>query len=132
MSSRFPVLLGVLLLGCEAGQEPNPCGPERVTVMASMGTTPTFTWAPACGVTAINVVEAQPDGPGVWHVETTDNRNTIASEVRYGQRPAGTTVRAGPVPLVAGRTYSVLLLVAEPLSDGTTGISGIGDLTFTP
>jgi hypothetical protein len=65
-------------------------------------------------------------------VETTDNRNTIASEVRYGQRPSGTTVRAGPLPLVAGRTYSVTLMVAEPLSDGTTGISGIGDLTFTP
>jgi len=132
MSSRLPVLLGVLLLGCDAGQEPNPCGSERVTLMASVGTTPTFTWAPACGVAAINVVEARPDGPAVWHVETTDTRNTIASEVRYGQRPGGTTVRAGPLPLVAGRAYSVLLLVAEPLSDGTTGISGIGDLTFTP
>jgi hypothetical protein len=75
---------------------------------------------------------AQPDGPGVWHVETTDHRNTIASEVRYGQRPAGTTVGAGPLPLVAGRAYRVSLMVSEPLSDGTTGISGIGDLTFTP
>jgi hypothetical protein len=132
MSSRLPVLLGVLLLGCDAGQEPNPCGSERVTLMASVGTTPTFTWAPACGVAAINVAEARLDGPGVWHVETTDTRNTIDSEVRYGQRPGGTTVRAGPLPLVAGRAYTVLLLVAEPLSDGTTGISGIGDLTFTP
>jgi len=50
--------------------------------------------------------------------------------VRYGQRPAGTTVRAGP--LVAGRAYRVSLMVAEPLSDSTNGISGIGDLTFTP
>ena len=132
MSSRLPVLLGVLVLGCEAGQEPNPCGSERVTLTASVGTTPTFTWAPACGVAMINVVEAQPDGPAVWHVETTDNRNTIPSEVRYGQRPAGTSVRAGPLPLVAGRAYRVSLMVAEPLSDGMTGISGIGDLTFTP
>ena len=132
MSSRLPVLLVVLLLGCEAGQEPNPCGSERVTLTASVGTTPTFTWAPACGVAVISVVEAQPAGPAVWHVETADNRNTIASDVRYGQRPGGTSVRAGPLPLVAGRAYSILLLVAEPLSDGTIGISGIGDLTFTP
>ena len=132
MSYRLPVLLGVLLLGCDAGQEPNPCGPERVTLMASAGTTPTFTWAPACGVAWINVVEAGPDGPAVWHVETNDNRNTIASEVRYGQRPAGTTVRVGPLPLVAGRAYRVSLMVAEPISGGMTGIGGIGDLTFTP
>jgi hypothetical protein len=126
------VLFGVLLVGCDAGQEPNPCVSERVTVVASAGTIPTFTWTPDCGVFSINVIEAQPEGSGVWYVETADTRNTIASEVRYGQRPAGTTVRAGPLPLVAGRAYSVLLLVAEPLSDGTTRISGIGDLTFTP
>jgi hypothetical protein len=95
-----------------------------VTISVSAGTTPTFTWSPACRVTALLVeVEA---GGDVWYIEATGAQG-IASGVVYGTEPAGAEEDQPAIPLVAGETYDVLVARGDLANLELAGMA-----TFTP
>ncbi len=85
------------------------CPGDAVTLTASAGLTPLFTWAPACGIAFLEVYPR--DGGGaLWTVYAesgADLENPIASGVRYGATPSAGHTVAGPEPLQAGSPYSV-------------------------
>lgn len=102
-------LVGALVLslvGCSDTASPNrdPCTGD-VTISVSSGTTPTFTWSPACGVLAVLVEE---DASDIWIISATGN-GTIGSGVKYGTVPSGAEEGTAPVALLAGHTYEVIL-----------------------
>lgn len=80
-----------------------PCTTD-VSVTVSGGTTPTFTWTPACRVIGLLVEEGASDR---WLLEATGAG--IAPGVTYGSVPAGASQDAPAIPLVSGTTYEVIL-----------------------
>jgi hypothetical protein len=105
---------------------PECAGPVAVTVSA--GTTPTFSWTPACTLYFLDVTTAD-GGQEIWAVGNSDFRNTIPPGVRYGTVPAGARLIDGPVPLVVGTAYRVFVAYALP---GGGGDQFAGEATFTP
>jgi hypothetical protein len=97
-------------------------GGNTVTVFASAGTTPTYTWS---GPTAVSIDVARASAPsvGVWGISSPLNRD-IASGAMHGVKPSdasetATTERV----LTAGIKYRVTIA----LVDGTSG-----SVDFTP
>ena len=82
---------------------PTCSGPVEVTV--SGGTTPTFTWTPACTVHILLVEQGATDR---WFLVAT-SEGGIAPGVRYGIVPAGAEQAEPAIPLTAGRTHDVTL-----------------------
>jgi hypothetical protein len=76
----------------------------NVTVSVSAGTTPTFTWTPACRVIGLLV---ELEASDQWFIEGTGGG--IASGVQYGIVPPGATSSEPARPLVSGTTYEVIL-----------------------
>jgi probable HAF family extracellular repeat protein len=108
---------------------PECTGPVALTVSA--GTTPTFSWTPACRVNYLNIDTA--DGAQeIWSIGSDDGElasyNTIAPGVRFGVVPPRATQIDPLVPLVPGTAYKVF--VAFRLADG--GDEFAGEATFTP
>ena len=107
-------------------QEQSDCtGPVSVSVSA--GTTPTFSWTPACKVAYldIGVVATYEE---IWAMSSiVDETNTIPSGAKFGVIPHGARRIEGPVPLRRGTTYYVFVAFFK---DGleTDG----GSATFTP
>ena len=81
-----------------------PCTVDSVEVDVSSGTTPTFTWTPACLVFALLVEQEASDR---WLLQATGEG--IASGVRYGTVPRGAVAPDPAIPLQAGTTYEVIL-----------------------
>lgn len=113
--------------GCsdkDTGTGPVNVGPctEGVTISVSGGTTPRFTWTPACKPLALLV---EGDGGDTWYVRAVGDG--FASGVTYGTAPTGTTVEYGPEPLQTGAVYDVILSSGAA---GTWHIVGIKQ--FTP
>jgi hypothetical protein len=97
----------------EPGRVP-PCT-GAVTITASAGLTPTFTWTPACRVSEFEVMDRR-TGQVVWSVRSW--WTGIAPGLRYGAAPSGSEVRVAPTPLVAGGAYIVTtILVHESFAD---------------
>ena len=69
----------------EPEQLPDCAG--EVSVAASSGTTPTFSYTPRCRIMFL-LVEPAATGSDLWSVETS-GRNRIGPDVRYGVVPAG-------------------------------------------
>lgn len=131
-SFRAAAALSIALIagnGCST-QGPNlPACTGPVTVTATSGTSPTFSWTPACQLEGLTV--ALP-GPGaiVWSVASPNQTNSIAPSVRYGRTPAGATLVTGATALSAGSSYGVTLFVFD---DGHGGsVQAAGSLTFVP
>ena len=103
---------------------PGCSGPVSISV--STGTTPTFSWTPACKVyfLDIGVVDTNQE---IWAVGNFDAKNTIAPGVKFGVTPAGTRLIEGPVPLQSGKAYSIFIAFYNNGVE-TDG----GRLTFTP
>jgi len=93
-----------VLAGCNGStDEPLlPCD-DGVFVNATTGTTPTFSWNPACLISRIAVADSA--GTILWDVQTT--ASVMAPPLVYGQTPDGAVVHTTPGALVAGRSYSV-------------------------
>lgn len=125
-----PALLGVALAtaSCSATQEPTPCG-ASVDLVVDRGPEPVLAWTPACAVAQVGVTKV--GGDVVWILGVASDRNTIASGVRYGERPAGTRHLVAPQPLEIGVQYDVQLIVAEPGPAGTVQLFGTGLRRFT-
>ena len=118
------------LPGC--GDDDDPAGPDGtlapctgdVTVSVSAGTTPTFTWTPACTVRALLVEE---DASDRWFILATGTAG-IAPGVVYGTVPAGASQDEPALPLTAGVAHDVVLFRVLTTSTGT--IAGMRE--FTP
>jgi hypothetical protein len=115
-----------------AGDEHAPAGPDdlapcsgSVAVSVTAGTTPTFTWTPACAASAM-MVEARTSER--WFVAAAGPAG-IASGVTYGTVPAGASELGKPAAtLVAGQTYTVTVFRAAADHHAVTA----GHATFTP
>ena len=118
----------VLVPAC-SDQGPPPACTGTVTATVSAGTTPTFSWTPACSLEGLIV--ALP-GPGAlaWRIESTTQTNTIAPPVTYGVTPAGAQAPTAPTALVTGTTYDLSLLRLDDHQGGT--IQPAGSATFAP
>lgn len=94
----------------------------NVTVSVSAGTTPTFTWTPACRVIGLLVEFGASDH---WFLEGTGGG--FAPGVQYGIVPPGASSAEPATPLVSGTTYEVILFRGTP---ETATIAAIKE--FTP
>ena len=129
---RTALLTTVALAAAGCGDDDDPAGPDDlapctgdVTVSVSAGTTPTFSWSPACRAYGLIVEEGASDR---WLLVATGSAG-IAPGVRYGTVPAGASQRGEPaVPLVAGRAYDVT--VFRGTTDDNARPAGSRD--FTP
>lgn len=125
---QFYTLILLLPLGA---CDDDTTGPEEVAgtdattsveVDVSGGATPTFSWSPDCEA-ALLLVEGDFEGD-TWHITTDEatwddaaQANRIRSSVTYGTVPAGVDERYGPLTLVEGRQYQVLLWRISPDGD---------------
>lgn len=131
---RLALLAAAAFLACVAGAgcvdstatstRSGACAGE-LTATVSAGTTPTFTWSPACKITRLLVLK-EDGGAEAWLVEA--GENAIASGVKYGVVPAGATQGAPPTALVAGQVYDLVLL--RTTAAGSLEVAG--GTAFTP
>lgn len=102
------------LLACNS--EPN--GFERgcdslVSFEIGPGLTPDIGWSPEC---KIGLLRVSGSAGIVWQVRASDQfgpDNLIEPTLRYGVQPAGTTVEAGPVPLVTGGQSTIQVWIVD-------------------
>lgn len=123
-------LAGILAVGCSSSGPNDGRCEEALSFQISAGLTPTFGWAPDCTVAQVRVIrlaDQQAPEAEVWSVLAAEN--VVAGPVSYGAPPAGTTETTPDVPLVAGKTYRLVLAVRNP----DTGVLLVGGLfEFTP
>jgi hypothetical protein len=119
----------MLAIATATGCGSDATGPEaggactgNVTVSVSAGTTPTFTWTPACRVIGLLV---ELEASDQWFLE--GSGDGIAPGVQYGIVPPGATASEPARPLVSGTTYEVILFRGTP---ETATIAAIKE--FTP
>lgn len=136
MLRRLPLLVLVLasctvLLGCSddstSTAELLECTGE-VNVSVSAGTTPQFSWSPACRLFFL-IVEPAASGTDLWSI-ISEGANRIAPPVRYGTVPADAEELDPPTPLLAGTAYKVV--VARYTGPGPQEGVAVGQQTFTP
>jgi hypothetical protein len=77
-----------------------------------------FDWAPDCAVAFLLIEEEASDrwgiiAPGLSN-SSTESANIISPSVTYGVVPPGTDEITPPEPLIAGRTYELLLWKIVP------------------
>ena len=128
--------LGLSLALIAAACKPDSADPNApqvactgiVSVQVTSGTTPTFSWTPACKLFFV-LVEPSNSGADLWSV-ISDSTNAIASPVVYGTTPSGAVQADAPTPLVAGQVYKVILFrwTGPGKQDGVL----IGTANFTP
>ena len=130
-TSVLAALSCAMLMGCSSdGTDPGDAPPActgPVTISVSSGTSPSFSWTPACSLFFVNVELGPTDQ---WSV-ISDSTNAIAPPVQYGVVPAGAQQSTSEVaPLQAGQTYDVNLFYwsGPGAQDGTF----IGSQNFTP
>ena len=107
--------LSVATLSCsddEATGPPDLSVPVCTTTVAltvSPGTTPTFNWAPACRLFSLGV-EPVNTGLDLWVIVSSNNTNSIAPPVVYGQIPAGAVQTGDPIALEEDVGYQVVVI----------------------
>jgi len=97
-------------------------GANTVTVLASTGTTPIYSWTGTLAV-SINVARTTAPSVAVWGVTSPINRN-IAPGLQHGVVPQGATETASAERTL---TTGVRYRVTVALADGTAG-----SVDFTP
>ena len=127
----FARLSGVLAtaVACSTQAPTIPDCTGAVSVAATAGTTPRFSWTPACQLEGL--VVALP-GPGaiVWNVASPTQANSISPGVTYGVTPKGAALVTVATQLSIGTPYTVTVFWFD---DGHGGsVQSAGSLTFTP
>jgi hypothetical protein len=135
MRQRIPPLFLVLATFTVFGCSDDSTRPAElaectgaVTITVSAGTTPQFSWSPACRLFFL-IVEPAATGDDLWLI-ITEGANQILPPVRYGTVPPGARELAPPTPLVAGTEYKVA--VARYTGPGPQDGAIIAVQTFTP
>jgi hypothetical protein len=135
---RLPAAFTLCLLLASCSDSPlepvEECPDNQVSVTVGQGVTPTFTWAPACGIASLNVFPAA-GGPSLWVLYSGPHAadNPFRSGIRYGRAPAGALEVTRPSPLISGTEYTIL--VYRYLSEGSGGPGALlsaGSATFRP
>jgi hypothetical protein len=105
---------------------PECSGPVALEV--TPGTTPTFSWTPACRLSFL-VVEVDGSDTALWSI-ISRGENALAPPVAYGDPPAGVETLVPPAPLTSGTGYNVAVArwVGPEGDDGER----IGAETFEP
>lgn len=108
--------------------EPAVCtGPVQLHV--SSGTTPRFSWSPACLANQLDI-QVQGGSAPVWGVTFVVDTNHLTSPVHYGVVPAEAIgLPMSPSPLTPGVTYTASLFV-DPL--GGINLQKLGSVDFKP
>jgi hypothetical protein len=128
-----PAALALVFVGCGDGESPpleETCPDNLVTVSVQHpdSSAPTFTWAPPCAVSLLQVSTVS-DSQVVWSVSSR-LQNIIGSGVVYGQAPFGSVEDVAAQALLAGTTYEVRIQRAGQ-TPGGTGLVGGGTVSFT-
>ena len=141
-TSWILVVGACLIFGCggetgtnppiDPGPDPDPdpvdstvcVGP--VDLVASAGTTPTFSWSPDCKIGRLIVMDGLLE---TWGTETL-GENIYESPIVYDVPPPGAVEPEPAVPLVTGRTYTVS--VYTWVSVLPESLTMVGELEFTP
>jgi hypothetical protein len=119
------------LFACEGASSVSPPGcVQNVEVAVTPEKTPLFSWAPACGISALSV-ETVPSSTSVspevvWAFFVSESQ-PFGPWIRYGQAPSGANVSVAPKSLVTGATYRVR--VVQTL--GGDVVVGSGERLFT-
>lgn len=124
-------LVAVILIGACGGDSTGPVGCDASTVVSvSAGLEPAFSWPSGCRVASASVEQVTPSFAVMWEVISSTNENVLGSPLQYGRLPTtgGLRLGTGPVPLVAGRVYRVILQPAGRLGANSVNI----EATFTP
>ncbi len=103
-------LLAIGLAQCSDGGT-SPTVPEcsgDVVLQVGAGTTPRFSWAPACALLGLDLIDST-TGSAVWSVVSSTANNSIAPPVVFGTVPTHATEDLPSVPLVAGHRYQIAL-----------------------
>ena len=136
-SRKSAAVLGIALLfpSCtDNGFEPivDCADDQQVTMNASLGTVPRFTWEPSCGMASVWVWEDQ--GPIRWALYSGEHapENPLPSGLRYGQVPPKGVEPTSSVLLQRGVTYRVTVYrwVGQPGGPGS--LFERGSTTFRP
>ncbi len=115
----------LLLPACGGTSLPDCTG--AVTVTASSGLTPSFSWNPKCQLEGL--VVTGPSGV-VWSIEGTSQTNSISPPVRYGSTPGGARLLVAATALTAGASYQVTVSRFDDGHGGT--IEPTGGVGFVP
>ena len=119
----------ITLAGCSdaIGPDELPECSGPVTLEVTPGTTPSFSWTPACRLSSL-VVEAV-GGTQLWAI-ITRGENALAPPVSYGDPPAGAETLAPPGQLTSGTAYEVEVerWIGPEGDDGQS----VGAKTFEP
>ena len=128
-SARVTLIL--LTAACDGGTEPTalPTCPQTVTVAVGAGTTPSISWTPRCRAGEL-IVDPNSDFVDYWVLRSTAASNDLSPPVSYGASPSGTVTLVSPVPLQAGSTYRVRVLLAP--GDTTHPFEVVGATFFAP
>ncbi len=126
----IPIVI-VLIVGCSKKSSTKPtelvaCNCD-LAVSVGSGTTPTFSWTPACKL-AFLIVEK--NGGDMWGIMS--DSNSIAPGVVYGAAPAGVTEFADPESLLVGTSYRVAVRWRIGPGDDFEDFSSAYVQTFTP
>jgi hypothetical protein len=126
------VAVAVAGIACGDVTYPKQCWQEEsLEVSARFGTPPSFDWKPTCGITNVRVYQF-PDLGGeptklVWAIAVPDSE-PLASPIRYGDAPKRATVYHAAEPILAGKTYRVVI---ESILEGDIGL-GSAFKSFPP
>jgi len=122
----------ILAAGCGSDsiavpEQPAACdGPLAVTV--SGGTTPTFSWSPACGVSDLVVVKSTAAGDSlVWGISAPEAVR-FGGPITYGNPPSFVTQSPHAAPLVPNASYHVDVY----MTIGLDVVRGSGRKSFSP
>jgi hypothetical protein len=130
LTALTPLLLTPL--GCNGTSTVSPEGcAQNVQVAVAGGTTPLFSWAPACGISSLSV-ESVPSSTGgdvqtVWAFSVPEN-SPVGPWIRYGHAPGRANVWFAAQPLVAGMSYRIRVVQTV----GGDVAVGSGEAVFTP
>src|SRR3954467_14954643 len=117
----------LMTFSCEGASTVSPPGcAQNVQVAVVSGTTPVFSWAPACGMSSLSVETTGASVQTVWAFTVPEN-TLVGPGIRYGQAPNAANVWSAPQPLVAGTSYRIRVMYIV----GGDAIAGSGEAVFT-
>lgn len=133
LARRFALAAGVVLVAvaCSDSTDPTKGCPENVTVTATAGTKPQFSWTPACRAYQVGVRDAS---GSVWimgfNFANPAKANGISSPVTFGDTLAVGDSLAPPPPaeLTAGKAYTFTVVGLNAVGQSKL----MGQLQFTP
>ena len=126
---RLLLILGTVACRGDGIFTPPSCAGD-VTLAASPGTVPDFTWEPRCAVYRLMVFDS--DASPVWGIDSEDERNRLEPPIRYSVVPGGAEQVFVLPPLRSGSYYTVHVYRLERGEDGGSAFPRAGELVFRP